>query len=170
MSDAPVHVREAEPAEYQRVADLTEAAYGSLPRAPSAEYAARMLLVMERAAQATILVAVDERDAVVGSVTLVLDPGPFFEFRYGIDGDASFRLLAVHPDSFGRGVGRALVDECLRRAREAGRSRMIICTMPWMTTAQRMYEAMGFVRLPELDVPFADDRICRTYALDLAAP
>ena len=62
-----------------------------------------------------------------------------------------FRLLGVHPDARGRGIGRLLTEECLRRARRAGRGAMGLHTTQPMAIARTMYERMGFVRMPEHD-------------------
>ena len=64
---------------------------------------------------------------------------------------AGFRLLAVHPDARGRGVGRLLTEECIRRARETGRAAVGLHTTMLMNVARAMYERMGFVRIPEYD-------------------
>jgi ribosomal protein S18 acetylase RimI-like enzyme len=76
-------------------------------------------------------------------------------------------MLAVDPAAQGRGVGPALVAECLDRARAAGRQRMVIGSTEWMTTAHRIYERIGFVRVPELDQQWGDIRgLC--FRLELA--
>jgi ribosomal protein S18 acetylase RimI-like enzyme len=51
----------------------------------------------------------------------------------------------------GRGVGELLVTACLDRARAAGKRRVVISTDPRMTSAHRLYERLGFTRLPERD-------------------
>jgi ribosomal protein S18 acetylase RimI-like enzyme len=65
--------------------------------------------------------------------------------------EAEFRMLAVDPTAQGRGVGRLLIDECLRRAAEAGREAVVICCRDFVTSAQRLYITMGFERVPERD-------------------
>jgi GNAT superfamily N-acetyltransferase len=155
--DHPVEIREATPADYDAVARLTVAAYRALSTWVGDEYAGELADVVGRAASgATILVAEDGDGRVVGAVTLVLPPSPFFEWAHGIDGDCGFRMLAVDPTAQGRGVGPALVDECLRRSRAAGRRRMLIGSTPWMTTAHRIYQRVGFVRRPDLDQQWGD--------------
>jgi ribosomal protein S18 acetylase RimI-like enzyme len=57
----------------------------------------------------------------------------------------------VDPAVQGQGVGELLVSTCLERARAAGKRRMVISTDPRMTTAHRLYERLGFTRLPERD-------------------
>ena len=61
------------------------------------------------------------------------------------------RLLAVTPAMRGHGIGRALVDECLRRARHSGAEAITLHTTDMMRAAMSMYEHMGFVRTPEMD-------------------
>jgi ribosomal protein S18 acetylase RimI-like enzyme len=61
------------------------------------------------------------------------------------------RLLAVAPEARGHGVGRALVDECVRRARRMGATDLGLHSSHSMRAAIEMYERMGFVRAPEHD-------------------
>jgi GNAT superfamily N-acetyltransferase len=113
-----------------------------------ARYLKEMADAAGRAAEAQLLVAVDDDGRVLGTVTLYLAPGSM-QWR---PEDAMFRLLAVDPAARGRGVGRALMLECLARARAAGKRRMALHTTAWMTTAKGMYERAGFQREPEGDV------------------
>ncbi len=150
--DATVTIRPATGDDFEAVARITLAAYRALSVWVGDDYAVELADVAGRAESgSTVLVAEDGDGRVVGSVTLVLAPSPFFEWDPGVDGDCGFRMLAVDPAAQGRGIGPALVEECLRRSRVAGRKRMIIGSTPWMTTAHRIYERMGFVRRPDLD-------------------
>jgi GNAT superfamily N-acetyltransferase len=47
--------------------------------------------------------------------------------------------LFVVPESRGQGVGRALIEECARRAREHGATQLVWETAPGNETAQRLY-------------------------------
>lgn len=78
----------------------------------------------------------------------------------------SVRLLAVHPDARGQGVGRLLMEECIRRAREGGGKVLGLHTTDMMAVAQAMYERMGFERVPELDMQLPENLI-KAYRLDL---
>jgi ribosomal protein S18 acetylase RimI-like enzyme len=112
------------------------------------EYAAVLGDISDRAGKAEVLVATDG-DALLGCVTYVPGPGPYAEFD---DRDAAgIRMLAVAPSAQGRGIGASLVRECLRRAEEAGRARVVLHSTPKMAAAQRLYAREGFQRATERD-------------------
>jgi GNAT superfamily N-acetyltransferase len=164
-----MRIRQATEDDFEEIARLTLAAYRALDTWVGDDYAAHLADVAARAAavNTTVLVAEDESDGrILGSVTLTLGGGPFFEWNHGVDGDCGFRMLAVDPAAQHRGVGPRLVVECLERARAAGRKRMIIGSTEWMTTAHRIYERLGFRRAPDLDQQWGDIRgLC--FTLDL---
>ncbi|HVW33688.1 MAG TPA: GNAT family N-acetyltransferase [Acidimicrobiia bacterium] len=167
-------VREATEADFAAVGRLTIDAYQALDRWVGDDYAKELADVAARAGAPNTLVLVAEADAgdglgpttVLGSVTLTIGGGPYFEWAPGVDGDCGFRMLAVDPAAQGRGVGPRLVAECLDRARAAGCRRMVIGSTEWMTTAHRIYERLGFRRAPHLDQQWGDIRgLC--FVLDL---
>ncbi|NHC13354.1 GNAT family N-acetyltransferase [Motilibacter sp. E257] len=113
-------------------------------------YELRLANAALRAEQAHLLVAVDpDTDEALGTVTFCLPGGPWAEISR--TGEAEFRMLAVAPEARGRGAGRALVEECLRRAAAAGAGRLVLSTQPSSAVAHRLYERLGFSRLPERD-------------------
>ncbi|GAA3503728.1 GNAT family N-acetyltransferase [Streptomyces prasinosporus] len=59
-------------------------------------------------------------------------------------GDAELYALYLHPRSLGRGVGRALLAEAVRRCSAAGRPRMYLWVIEGNTRARRFYERAGF--------------------------
>lgn len=82
---------------------------------------------------------------------------------------AGIRLLAVHPDARGLGIGRALMEECLRRCRQRSVATLVLHTTEVMTVARGMYERMGFTQMPELDFYPAPDWVVMAYRLDVAS-
>jgi ribosomal protein S18 acetylase RimI-like enzyme len=142
-----VVVERAGPRDLPRIGELTAGVYVDDGLAPP-EYVPALADAAGRAALAELLVARDG-DAIIGSVALVL-AGEFGEVLRS-DDEAGFRMLVVHPAARGRGVGGLLVTACLERARAAGKRRMVISTDPRMTAAHRLYERLGFSRLPERD-------------------
>ena len=67
----------------------------------------------------------------------------------------------------GLGVGHALVDECVRRARRAGAAELGLHTSESMRVARRMYERMGFERAPERDFRPGGAELVEGYRLRL---
>lgn len=141
-------IRTALPAEREAVGALRVLAYetqGLLDASPSYADTLRELGWQDRD---EVLVAVlDER--VVGTIVFV-PWKPHCEVAQGPD-EAEVRAFAVDPSLQRRGVGAALVRAVVERARTEGVSRLVLCTQTVMSGAQRLYEAHGFVRLPERD-------------------
>ena len=77
------------------------------------------------------------------------------------------RLLAVSPEARGKGVGAALMHECIQRARDSGAAALTLHTTQMMHAAMRLYERLGFARAPELDFQPAPDVVVKGYRLDL---
>jgi GNAT superfamily N-acetyltransferase len=71
-------------------------------------------------------------------------------------GWSGFRALVVDPAVRGAGVGRALVEHCIARAKELGAPALGIHTVSLLTDAVRLYARVGFVRCPEFDLRAAD--------------
>lgn len=57
---------------------------------------------------------------------------------------AVMRMLVVSPSAQGRGIGRRLADECIRRARRDGAGVFALHTSEMMQVALPMYRRMGF--------------------------
>ena len=77
----------------------------------------------------------------VGSVFVAKDPT-----RPGV---AKLRMLLVLPSARGLGIGKRLVDECTRFAREAGYHTLSLWTNDVLTAARQIYADAGYVRVRE---------------------
>jgi GNAT superfamily N-acetyltransferase len=162
-------IRRLSPAEtdlVRRVGDLVADVYGSEGHVTGG-YLDVLRRAEDRVARAEVLVALDDVDGeLLATVTFAPGPGPYSDIA--APGDAEFRMLAVAPAARRRGLGRALVEACIGRARTGGARRLRLSTGPTMTDAHRLYESLGFVRTPELDwQPSPEDPVLETYCLDL---
>jgi GNAT superfamily N-acetyltransferase len=146
-------LREARPAELDTIGETMVAAYAEFsPPDPPPQwqhYVDEIRDVRCRLADSILIVA-EDGGRIVGAVTYYPDgskePNGGWPSSYGV-----FRLLAVHPDARGHGIGRLLTEECIHRARTAGSSAIGLHTTMLMNVARAMYERMGFVRAPEFD-------------------
>jgi ribosomal protein S18 acetylase RimI-like enzyme len=121
--------------------------------------------VCSRLDESDLLVA--ELDGhLVGCVTLYLDTERAMPEVWPV-GSAAIRLLAVHPAYRNRGIGHALMEECIRRCRQAKITAIGLHTTEMMDVARRMYERMGFVRVPESDFHPAPNVTVMAYRLEL---
>lgn len=160
-------IREVREDEAGAAGEVVLAAYRALEGSPPVDengYAEELREVARRSRQAVVLVAVEE--SVLGCVTYVPEEtSPMAEDLR--PGEAGLRMLAVAPSAQGRGVGRALVEACVERARQDGKERLFLHSGEWMRAAHRLYESLGFRRVPERDWAPAPDIPLMAYALEL---
>jgi len=100
------------------------------------------------AAAAHLLVA--ERDGeVVGVVALL---GPDEPSRAVADeGEAELARLVVGSGARRQGIGRALAERCAELARAEGWPAIALWSRPYQTAGHRLYESLGYERLPGRD-------------------
>jgi len=162
-------VRDARPDELDRVSLVIKNAYWQyrsvMPASEWKLYLRDIMDVRSRLSDANLIVAEVDRK-LAGAVTLYIDARSSREQGWP-EGWAGVRILAVHTAYRGRGVGRVLMEECLRRCRACGIRTVGLHTTTAMDVARRMYERMGFERIPEFDFNPAPEIVVMAYRLDL---
>ena len=133
--------------DYPAIRDLTWAAYIEAGHVrPESNYTQALTDIPGRAEG---LYVAELNGQIAGSVNIALPGSQLAEVAY--DNELEFRMLAVHPDFQGQGIGRALVTHALNMARRRNLDAVAITTMASMTAAQHMYQDLGFHRAPDRD-------------------
>ncbi|MBV9554601.1 MAG: MarR family transcriptional regulator/GNAT family N-acetyltransferase [Alphaproteobacteria bacterium] len=100
----------------------------------------------------------EQEGAPIGSVFLVKET----------DEVAKLRLLIVDPQARGLGVGRCLVEECVRFARQADYREVTLWTHSILTAARRIYASVGFAIVStETHDEFGPELLGETWTLRL---
>jgi ribosomal protein S18 acetylase RimI-like enzyme len=159
-----LRVRAARPSEYDAVGELTAAAYLD-DGAVSDDYLLMLRDAGRRAEVAELLVAVDADGTLVGTVTLVPPDAPPEWRESSPPGAATIRMLAVPSAHRRRGVGVILTRACIERGRERGWPELSLLTATHMAAAHRLYEQLGFVRRPALDLAVRPGLLLLGYSL-----
>jgi ribosomal protein S18 acetylase RimI-like enzyme len=91
-------------------------------------------------------VAVDNKD-IVGMIYLVPsgNPNDIYENDW-----CYIRRLGVHPAYNGFGIGRELIQLCIKEAQKNGEKVLALHTSEFMNAARHIYESMGFKQLKEI--------------------
>ena len=149
--------------EYAAAGDLVVQAYHSLGDAGDEFYEAELRDIEGRLGAGGVVLVAD--GVIDGCVTVSFGSTALSEVD---DPDAAtIRMLGVSTAVRGRGVGEALVRRCIDEARGRGSSRVRLDTRTSMTSAQRLYERLGFRRDPQHDWSPADGIVLLAYTLDL---
>ena len=83
---------------------------------------------------------------------------------------AQLRILLVHSDGRGLGLGARLVDECVGFARTAGYERIVLWTNDPLVAARHVYLEAGFILTEEEPHhSFGADLVGQTFELDLTS-
>jgi len=164
-----IQIRNATPEELDNVSLLLKRAYQQYKHIikPAAWrlYLEDIIDVRSRLEDSELIVA--ELDGkLAGTVTLYLKGSSVNEEGWP-EGWAGVRLLGVDPKYRGRGIGHELMEECVRRCKEKGIIAIGLHTTEFMDVARRMYERMGFKRVPEFDFHPSPDVVVMAYQLYL---
>jgi len=166
-------VRDARVEEMDEVAEVMVRSYREYDPSPLPEawaeawnaYRHEIEDVRARFHDAELIVAA-QAGRVVGAVTFFPD-GTCKVAGAWPPGWAAIRLLAVVPEARGRGIGRALTEECLRRARRRGVAAVGLHTARWNHIGRGMYERMGFLPMPDHDYRPLPEIVVTAHRLDL---
>jgi GNAT superfamily N-acetyltransferase len=152
-------IRSATPSEFVEVGKLMVNAYSQLEGFPKEAEQPNYYKMLANVGEFTtnpgveLLVAVSTNDKILGAVVYFND----MRHYYGSGGmtsnekGAGFRLLAVDPSVQGKGIGKTITLECIRRAKVTNCGQLIIHSTKAMQIAWRMYESLGFKRSEDLD-------------------
>lgn len=164
MNDIPlpqIIIRPALAEEYQSLSKLLVQVYSQLKGFPSQQehpsYYALLTNVGELAQKPSIeiLVAVSPENELIGGVMFIGDIKDYSSggVTLSVQNAAGMRLLAVAPSARGKGIGKALTQACIQRAKDLQQSQIILHSTLTMQIAWDMYQRMGFQRMPEIDFP-----------------
>lgn len=93
--------------------------------------------------------------------------GSIFVVRHD-ETTAKLRMLYVDASARGLGIGKRLIDECLRFAHDAGYQKIVLWTTSNLTAARRLYQKAGFELVKEEQVhSFGKDLVSQTWARGL---
>jgi ribosomal protein S18 acetylase RimI-like enzyme len=148
--DEKIRIREGVPAEQDQAEALVKTAYREFqPLFPEQVWQAWMDNIRETVhSRAGVLIVAESGGKIQGVVKFYPDASQAAMGKWPREA-ASMRILAVHPDSRGKGVGTLLARECVRRARNL--ATIYLYTGTFMEAARHIYEKLGFTRAPEFD-------------------
>lgn len=163
-------LRAARPDELNEVAEVISAAYQQFGSLLSEEFLASFHEDVRSVLSAdhTQKIVAEHGGRLVGAIVMYPDARRYGE-RFPSNW-AALRLLSVLPESRRLGVGRALMEECLRRGREQGATHIVLHTLPFMTEAIILHESVGFVRSAHLDAQLTPEVKVLGYLLQLEDP
>jgi GNAT superfamily N-acetyltransferase len=152
-------IREAHPDEHAHLGQLMVDVYRQLEGFPGPDEIPQYYHILKNVGDFTkqpkvkLFVAVSENGKVDGGLVY------FGNMKYyGAGGEtttsqnaAAFRLLAVSPETRGKGLGKLLIQHSMNQAKSEGFEQLVIHSTKSMMVAWKMYKRMGFVQFPEID-------------------
>ena len=147
-----IKIREAGQAELDEIENLVKAAYLEFqPLMPAAVWERWMDNISEtiHSPDGVLLVA-KSQGRIEGAVKFYPNAAQANQGQWPA-GAGLIRVLAVSPDSRGRGYGVRLTQACLGRARDLKIRTIFLYTGTFMAAARHLYEKLGFKRASEFD-------------------
>jgi len=88
-------------------------------------------------------------NAIIGMAFLIPNGNPtaYFEKEW-----CYIRLVGVHPEFEGKGIGRKLTQQCIEFAKESGEGIIALHTSEFQNAARHIYESLGFIKQKDLDL------------------
>lgn len=96
---------------------------------------------------------------IVGSVAVFPPKTDAYGGLVGELDNPEIRMLAVSSEARGKGVASALIKECIQRVKKQGFGYIGLHTADFMESAIKLYERLGFERLPQFDFEPSNDGI-----------
>lgn len=166
-----ISIRNAERNEIQQIRKHRLQAYYQHSKAISKEHwqALQQGLTSNADSQEGVEVIIAEKsEKLIGSVVLFPPKSDAYERYVEALDYPEIRMLAVSEESRGQGVATLLMEECIRRCKAKGYTHIGLHTGEFMRGAIKLYEMLGFKRLPKYDfIPANDGVVVRAYLLEL---
>lgn len=154
-----IEIRKANPNEFEKIGKLMVDVYSNLEGFPKKDEQPKYYQMLKnigifvKKPSTELLVAVNSESEILGAVVYFSDM-----LYYGSGGSATleknasgFRLLAVDTKTRGKGIGKLLTKECIKKTKIDKNKQLIIHTTKSMFIAWEMYEKLGFKRSEDLD-------------------
>ncbi|WP_159614439.1 GNAT family N-acetyltransferase [Glutamicibacter sp. JC586] len=137
--------------DYQRVGELTAQSYFAAGHfdSPDHQYLKFVQKVAARAKDTEIYV-VRRHGEILGSMTLIQHGSSYADIA--LPGELEIRMLSVDPKAQRSGIGKAMVQASIDRARrESGLTAVSLTTGESWHSARALYESMGFIHQSQRD-------------------
>lgn len=165
-----ITIRDASHDERETIRELTLRAYAEyadvMEAASWSALSQALLEALATDAPVERLVA-EDNDRIVGSAMLYAPETAAYGAQVSRSDAPEIRLVAVAPEARGRGIAKALVEECIRRARGRGAREVGLHTSKSMRAAMAMYATLGFTRAPDRDFQPPGAELVEGYRLSL---
>lgn len=166
-------IRKAMEAEYETIINERLASYLPYKEMLPAEHWKILegTLTSHTSKQAGADIFVSEIDGkIAGSVVLFPSDTKAYEWDAEALAFPEIRMLAVGTGFRNNGIGKALIVHCINQAKDKGNSFIGLHTGSFMEDAMRLYEKLGFERVPALDFePLNDGIIIKAFRLNLTS-